>query len=143
MPKRSRTPKDENVTAFEIVGAATEDESRQEALAVIQEFEKAGFKIIPDGPDDAAIGGPWGMTSPPVRLFSALKKYWVPILEILAERGDERANAALRETAALLGRLGGLKGGKARAKKLSAKKRTEIARKAANLRWKKRSLRKP
>lgn len=34
-----------------------------------------------------------------------------------------------------LGRLGGLKGGKARAKKLSAKKRSEIARKAAHARW--------
>lgn len=36
-----------------------------------------------------------------------------------------------------LGRLGGLKGGKARATKLSAKKRSEIAKKAALVRWKK------
>lgn len=35
------------------------------------------------------------------------------------------------------GRLGGLKGGKARAAKLSAKARTTIARKAAKTRWKK------
>ena len=34
-----------------------------------------------------------------------------------------------------LGRLGGLKGGKARAAKLSAKKRKEIAKKAAAKRW--------
>jgi hypothetical protein len=34
-----------------------------------------------------------------------------------------------------LGRKGGLKGGAARAKKLSAKRRQEIARKAANARW--------
>jgi hypothetical protein len=34
-----------------------------------------------------------------------------------------------------LGRLGGLKGGKARAEKLSAKKRSEIAKKGANARW--------
>lgn len=34
-----------------------------------------------------------------------------------------------------LGRRGGLKGGKARAEKLSAKKRTEIAQKAAQARW--------
>ena len=33
------------------------------------------------------------------------------------------------------GRLGGLKGGKARAKKLSAKRRSEIAKKAAQARW--------
>jgi hypothetical protein len=34
-----------------------------------------------------------------------------------------------------LGRRGGLKGGPARAKKLSAKKRSEIAKKAAQSRW--------
>jgi len=39
--------------------------------------------------------------------------------------------------AVALGRLGGLKGGKARAEKLSAKKRTEIAVKAAKARWEK------
>ena len=36
-----------------------------------------------------------------------------------------------------LGRLGGLKGGKARAKKLTQEQRKEIARKAARARWKK------
>jgi hypothetical protein len=34
-----------------------------------------------------------------------------------------------------LGRLGGLKGGPARAKKLTQKQRTESARKAVNARW--------
>lgn len=38
--------------------------------------------------------------------------------------------------AAALGRLGGLKGGKARAQALSARRRREIARKAARARWK-------
>lgn len=37
--------------------------------------------------------------------------------------------------AVALGRLGGLKGGKARAEKLSARKRSEIAKKAAKARW--------
>lgn len=37
--------------------------------------------------------------------------------------------------AVALGRLGGLKGGKARAEKLSPQRRTEIARKAAQARW--------
>jgi len=37
--------------------------------------------------------------------------------------------------AVALGRLGGLKGGVARAKKLSAKKRSAIAKKAAQKRW--------
>ncbi len=39
--------------------------------------------------------------------------------------------------AVMLGRLGGLKGGKARAAKLSVEKRKQIARKAANSRWSK------
>lgn len=38
--------------------------------------------------------------------------------------------------AVALGRLGGLKGGKARAKKLTAEQRGKIARKAASTRWK-------
>jgi hypothetical protein len=38
--------------------------------------------------------------------------------------------------AVALGRLGGLKGGKARARKLSPAKRIEIAKKAAKSRWK-------
>lgn len=39
--------------------------------------------------------------------------------------------------AVYLGRLGGLKGGRARAESLSATQRIEIARKAAKARWKK------
>lgn len=41
--------------------------------------------------------------------------------------------------AVALGRLGGLKGGKARARKLTARQRSEIARRAATARWRKRS----
>jgi hypothetical protein len=37
-----------------------------------------------------------------------------------------------------LGRLGGLKGGRARAQKLSARKRREIAKRGARARWAKR-----
>ena len=40
--------------------------------------------------------------------------------------------------AVALGRKGGLKGGKARAKKMTAKERSEAAQKAARARWKKR-----
>ncbi len=40
--------------------------------------------------------------------------------------------------AVALGRLGGQKGGKARAEKLSARRRKEIARQAAQARWKER-----
>lgn len=39
--------------------------------------------------------------------------------------------------AVTLGRLGGLKGGKARAEKLTSEKRSEIAKKAADSRWRK------
>ena len=45
--------------------------------------------------------------------------------------------------AVALGRLGGFKGGKARAAKLSSKKRSEIARDAATARWAKTPKKKP
>ncbi len=41
--------------------------------------------------------------------------------------------------AVALGRLGGLKGGKARAEKLSSKIKKQIAKKAAQVRWSKKS----
>jgi hypothetical protein len=50
-------------------------------------------------------------------------------------RADNRDVAARREAAKLLGSLGGKKGGPARARKLGAKRRTEIARRAARARW--------
>ena len=50
--------------------------------------------------------------------------------------GDEKPPDDGKNPAAVaLDRLGGLKGGKARAKKLSAKRRSEIAKKAAAARW--------
>jgi hypothetical protein len=48
---------------------------------------------------------------------------------------EREKNAA----AVALGRLGGLKGGKARAEKLSPEKRREIAKRAARQRWGKKS----
>jgi hypothetical protein len=58
---------------------------------------------------------------------------------------DEATGASMPDTpvdgkdpaAVSLGRRGGLKGGPARAAKLSEKKRSEIAKKAARARWKK------
>jgi hypothetical protein len=48
----------------------------------------------------------------------------------------KKRRAATKNPAAVaLGRLGGLKGGKARAKKLPSEERREIARKAARERW--------
>jgi hypothetical protein len=46
-------------------------------------------------------------------------------------RDEHNKNPAAVE----LGRLGGQKGGKARARKLSKKRRSEIAKKAARARW--------
>jgi hypothetical protein len=46
-----------------------------------------------------------------------------------------RSEPAKDPAAVSLGRRGGLKGGKARAEKLSAEQRSEIARKAAATRW--------
>ena len=53
----------------------------------------------------------------------------------IPEPPDEPQDPEKDPAAVKLGRRGGLKGGKARAKKLSAKKRSEIARKAAQARW--------
>ena len=47
----------------------------------------------------------------------------------------QASGQAKNPAAVALGRLGGLKGGKARAKSLSSRKRTEIAKKAAASRW--------
>ena len=55
--------------------------------------------------------------------------------DIVAEATDDEKNPA----AVALGRLGGLKGGASRAAKLSKKRRSEIARKAAEARWARRS----
>jgi len=55
--------------------------------------------------------------------------------EITDKKPDEGKNPA----AVSLGRLGGLKGGKARAKKLSPERRKEIAKKAAKKRWSKKN----
>jgi len=49
---------------------------------------------------------------------------------IVREATEEKNPAAVA-----LGRLGGAKGGKARAASLSAKRRSEIAKKAARARW--------
>ena len=51
------------------------------------------------------------------------------------ELRDKAIEEGKNPAAVMLGRLGGLKGGKARAAKLSAEQRSEIARKAAEARW--------
>ena len=51
----------------------------------------------------------------------------------MQERSSKKKNPA----AVALGRLGGLKGGKARADKLTPERRKDIAKKAAYIRWSK------
>jgi len=48
---------------------------------------------------------------------------------------DKAVEEGKNPAAVLWGRLGGLKGGKARAVKLSAEKHSEIAKKDAGIRW--------
>ena len=57
-------------------------------------------------------------------------------VNVIASQIVEEATSK-NPAAVALGRFGGLKGGKARAKKLSPEQRTAIARKAAQARWKK------
>lgn len=69
------------------------------------------------------------------RDVNQLAKYIVDLATRQAEEPEEQEKTEAQKAAALLGRRGGLKGGKARAKKLSAKQRKTIARKAAKKRW--------
>jgi hypothetical protein len=63
----------------------------------------------------------------------------VRIMETIAERSEADSmpeiTDEMRAIAAAFGRMGGLKGGPARAAKMTAKKRSESARKAAKARW--------
>ena len=53
----------------------------------------------------------------------------------IVQMSTEEPSESIKDYLARIGRKGGLKGGKARARKLSARKRSEIARKAAKKRW--------
>jgi hypothetical protein len=57
------------------------------------------------------------------------------ILKAITDKEEEQPTKEKNPAAVALGRLGGLKGGKARAEKLSEKERSEIAKKAAKARW--------
>ncbi len=59
------------------------------------------------------------------------------VAETTVEEQPENEKPSKNPAAVELGRLGGLKGGKARADKLTAAQRRKIAIKAAHARWKK------
>lgn len=78
----------------------------------------------------------WGMAK--IKRPTDINQRAKSIVDIATEEKDEAKQADdLKSAAAALGRKGGLKGGKARAAALSPKKRSEIAKKAAAARWKK------
>ncbi len=58
------------------------------------------------------------------------------LAQAIGEVPEVKPTGKKNPAAVALGRLGGLKGGKARAKSLSASKRAQIAKKAAKARWK-------
>jgi hypothetical protein len=57
------------------------------------------------------------------------------MVDLATGTGSAAPNQKKDPAAVALGRKGGLKGGKARAAKLSPEKRAEIAKKAAQARW--------
>lgn len=60
------------------------------------------------------------------------------IVRLSTEESEPKTErSTISEYLAKIGRKGGLKGGKARAEKLSPRKRRDIARKAAEKRWSK------
>jgi hypothetical protein len=58
------------------------------------------------------------------------------IEQATGEKAPKPEDSTKNPAAVALGRLGGLKGGKARANKLTPEQRKEIAQKAASTRWK-------
>ncbi len=70
-----------------------------------------------------------------VKLPSDTNQKAKAIVDLITEQPKPTVSDEIRAAAAALGRKGGLVGGKARAKKLSPKRRSEIAKKAAAARW--------
>jgi hypothetical protein len=58
------------------------------------------------------------------------------VRQLSGEEPKPDPDAGKNPAAVALGRLGGLKGGRARAEKLSVEQRREMAKKAAAMRWK-------
>jgi hypothetical protein len=118
------------------------------AEAILQRLHTAGIQIIPRGDAQASIRGQFGPSQHDVLavLLPDLKKQWSAILNALENRDENQAAKATLDIltaesgespAVTLGRRGGLKGGKARAEKLSPRRRSLIAKKAAIARWQK------
>jgi len=72
-------------------------------------------------------------SDPNVVTFRTMQR--IAVSEGRTPRSEAHERPPKNPAAVALGRLGGLKGGKARAEKLSARRRAEIAKKAARARW--------
>ena len=70
---------------------------------------------------------------------SDLEKVATAVAEETSETAPKSKGSTKNPHAVALGRLGGKKGGVARAEKLSPEQRSEIARKASRTRWDKKS----
>ncbi len=81
----------------------------------------------------------WGMEKKKRKQRDIAEIAYQTVQEATQEKPTENIQPQKNPAAVALGRLGGLKGGKARAAKLSSKKRREIAQKAAKTRWHKSS----
>lgn len=121
--------------------------SKTRVSTILKRLESSGVQLIPRDGDGAAIRGQFGPEQRALlmELLPAIDERWSEIVQAIHGRDvSETAAAVFRvatadtgeSPAATMGRVGGLKGGKARAEKLSPEKRAEIARKAAAARWK-------
>ena len=95
---------------------------------VVKDENETASNAVPQTTDEA--------DDPNVTAFNAIRQATAEKPEEGAEAPDD-APPEKNPAAVALGRLGGLKGGKARAEKLTADERSEIASLAAKARWKK------
>ena len=72
-----------------------------------------------------------------IKLPADANKKAFSIVQTATSEGTEITSDGKNPAAVALGKLGGAKGGKARAESLTKKRRSEIAKKAAKARWKK------
>lgn len=89
---------------------------------------------IPHADYACGVGYTYGMAKKPKRPRDPNQRA-AAIMKIATECEPAPVDDGKNPHAVALGRLGGLKGGKARAQKLTKTQRSEIARKAAEKRW--------
>jgi hypothetical protein len=105
----------------------TERDPNKAAAKVVRQATEKHEKPLP-----ADLEAAWAEWSKGIQKVDERAK---TLLRAAFEAGWELGCNEQKPGAAALGRLGGLKGGKARAEKLSPAKRKAIAKKAAKARW--------